>query len=267
MAHSSLARKRTRGEKHSWFYRVSRQSPCFAQPDVVLVHGLVVPGITLVPLAERLASAHRIFVPDLPGFGKSPKPAHALNLVELADALEEWARTIGLGRAAFVGSSFGSQVVALLAVRHPERIGQAVLIGPTIDPQARSLSSELPRWFNHMKHRLLALPALVYLYCKAGMLRSLRTLQFTLQDRIEEHLPNITIPTLVIRGSQDTIVPQRWVEEVQRLLPYGELALIEGASHDAQDDHLLELARTIEQFLARFSVPGQAGSGATEGGA
>jgi pimeloyl-ACP methyl ester carboxylesterase len=41
----------------------------------------------MIPIAEVLAPHHRIYAPDLPGFGESGKPAHALNLAELTDAL------------------------------------------------------------------------------------------------------------------------------------------------------------------------------------
>ena len=54
---------------------------------VVLVHGIGVASRFMVPIVELLAPYHRVYAPDLPGFGKSEKPAHALNLIELTDAL------------------------------------------------------------------------------------------------------------------------------------------------------------------------------------
>lgn len=68
--------------------RVSADRPPAAHDSpVVLVHGLVVSGLYMVPTAERLSHFYRVFVPDLPGFGKSDKPARAMNVTELADAL------------------------------------------------------------------------------------------------------------------------------------------------------------------------------------
>jgi len=43
-------------------------------PAMVLVHGLVVSSRYMVPTAERLSPHHPVYVPDLPGFGKSDKP-------------------------------------------------------------------------------------------------------------------------------------------------------------------------------------------------
>ncbi|MFL5664956.1 MAG: alpha/beta fold hydrolase [Ktedonobacteraceae bacterium] len=59
------------------------------------------------------------------------------------------------------------------------------------------------------------------------------------------------VPTLVIRGSIDAITPQRWAEEVTKLLPKGRLVVIEGAYHDVQDGAPEELAREIYTFLIK----------------
>ena len=50
---------------------------------VVLVHSIGVASRFMVPVAEVLAPYHRVYAPDLPGFGESGKPAHALSLVDL----------------------------------------------------------------------------------------------------------------------------------------------------------------------------------------
>ena len=53
---------------------------------VVLVHGLGVSGTYMLPTAVELAPHYPVFMPDLPGFGKSAKPAHVLTIPELTDA-------------------------------------------------------------------------------------------------------------------------------------------------------------------------------------
>jgi 2-hydroxy-6-oxonona-2,4-dienedioate hydrolase len=73
----------------------------------------------MVPLAEVLACWFDVYAPDLPGFGRSEKPSRALDVPELADALARWLDTQRMEQAAFVVNSFGCQVVADLAVRHP----------------------------------------------------------------------------------------------------------------------------------------------------
>jgi 2-hydroxy-6-oxonona-2,4-dienedioate hydrolase len=54
---------------------------------VVLVHELVVSARYMIPAMKRLALRHRVYAPDLPGFGKSGKPAHVPGVPGLSDAL------------------------------------------------------------------------------------------------------------------------------------------------------------------------------------
>ena len=104
-------------------------------PTVVLVHGVAVSSRYLVPLAEALAPRARVFVPDLPGYGRSDRPAgRDLTVPELADALLDWLDRVGLDRPHLLGNSFGCQVIADLAARHPDRVDRIVLQGPTFDP-------------------------------------------------------------------------------------------------------------------------------------
>jgi pimeloyl-ACP methyl ester carboxylesterase len=90
---------------------------------VVLVHGIGVASRFMVPIAELLAPYHRVYAPDLPGFGKSGKPAHALNLIELTDALA------GVGAQAGAGLTLGYYLVLRgWAVLEPREAGAASLI-------------------------------------------------------------------------------------------------------------------------------------------
>src|SRR5215210_8708098 len=67
-------------------------------PAVVLVHGLVVSARYMIPAMKQLALRHRVYAPDLPGFGKSGKPAHVPGVPGLSDALARWMRKLGLER-------------------------------------------------------------------------------------------------------------------------------------------------------------------------
>ena len=62
----------------------------------VLVHGFAISGRSLLPTARRLAPHFPTYVPDLPGFGRSPKPDRALTVPELADTLAAWMAEVGI---------------------------------------------------------------------------------------------------------------------------------------------------------------------------
>jgi pimeloyl-ACP methyl ester carboxylesterase len=58
-------------------------------------------------------------------------------------------------------------------------------------------------------------------YSAVGFRRAWAMMQVALADRIEAKLPLIAAPVFVVRGGEDPAVPQRWAEEVTRLLPQG----------------------------------------------
>jgi 2-hydroxy-6-oxonona-2,4-dienedioate hydrolase len=217
---------------------------------VVLVHGLVVSSRYMVPTAEHLAPHYRVFVPDLPGFGRSESPRRVLDVSELSDALSTWMGAIGLKRAALVGNSVGCQVIADLAVRHPARVESAVLQGPTMDPKGRSVFRQAGRFLLDVPREPPSLIPIELLdLLSAGARRAWGTLRYALEDRIEEKLPYVRVPTLVVRGSRDPIAPQRWAKEVTALLPMGRLSVISGAAHAANYGWDAQFARLIRGFL------------------
>jgi pimeloyl-ACP methyl ester carboxylesterase len=225
-------------------------------PPMVLVHGVGVSGRYLLPLAECLARHHPTYVPDLPGFGRSDKPARALTVAELTDALASWAESADSRRATYVGNSMGCQYIVDLAFRYPHLIQRAVLIGPTVDPAARSLWGQAFRGVRDMlREPLKYWPLLLADYWIAGPLRTMQTLRYGVADPLSVKLPAARVPTLVVRGERDPIAPQRSVEEIARLLPDGRVATIPGAAHTPNFTAPEPLARVIEQFVQSRSLP------------
>ncbi len=212
-------------------YRVGG-APAEELPIVLLIHGLVVASTYMVPTAEQLAPFCRVYVPDLPGYGKSYKPDKILGLSELADALAEWMDALGLRKAHLVGNSFGCQIIAEFAVRHSQRVDRLVLQGPTVDPTARTLRSQFFRLLINSPREQHSMGLIMLKDYRAAGLRRIRgTIKLALQDRIEDKLPLIKAPTLVIRGEKDPVVPHSWAEKVTALLPHGKLQIIPDAGH------------------------------------
>jgi pimeloyl-ACP methyl ester carboxylesterase len=218
--------------------------------EIVLVHGLSVSSGYMIPTAVRLASFYRVYVPDFPGFGRSKKPPHILNIAELADVLDAWMQTMGLSSAVLLGNSMGCQTIVNLALRHPERIQRAILVSPTMDPKARTIHQEAGRLLRDTPcEPLHFLPVMLREYILAGIPRTIRTLQYALEDPMEEHLPYVQAPTLVVRGSRDPIVPQDWVEKVNLLLPNSRLVVVQGAGHAVNFKSPDQLVSIVRSFL------------------
>jgi pimeloyl-ACP methyl ester carboxylesterase len=217
---------------------------------LVLVHGFS-SSRTLKPVIRALGRRRPVYAPDLPGFGMSDQPVHPLGVSGLADALRRWLLHNDLAPAVVIGFSFGCQVAADLAARHPELVERLALVGPTSDPEARTPSRVAMRWARnaHRASPRLA-PAVVHDVIDAGPWRSVRTLQRALEDPFEEKLGDIEAPALVIRPEHDRLAPADWTERVAELIPDAELAVLPKAAHTIGPRAAPRLAALLGPFLS-----------------
>jgi pimeloyl-ACP methyl ester carboxylesterase len=217
---------------------------------IVLVHGLNVSSSYLVPTGEHLAPLRPVYAPDLPGFGRSQRPPEALDIRGLADALLRWMDYYQLASTVLLGNSMGCQIIVDLALRYPQRVQAAILVGPTMDRKGHNGFAQALRLLRDAGGESWSSIGTQTLdYLRFGPLRSFRTLRYALADPLLAKLPLIQVPVLVVRGEHDLIAPQRWAEEVCRLLARGELAVIAGAPHALNFDYPRELTRLTEHFL------------------
>jgi 2-hydroxy-6-oxonona-2,4-dienedioate hydrolase len=236
--------------------RVSVSSVPANTAPIVLVHGLGMSSRYLMPTARCLAADHRVYVPELPGHGRSEHPPEALDVPALADSLAAWVRVAGPARAAYLGNSLGCQVIVDFALRYPEHIDAAILIGPSMDPEAPTVVQQGWRGVRDMLHEPLSFwPVLVGDYFRSGPVRTLRTLAYGLRDPVLEKLPRVPVPTLILRGQLDPIAPQGWAERMVRLLPRARLVVLPGAAHVANYSAPEGVARAVRSFLGEELPP------------
>lgn len=215
-------------------------------PPVVLVHGLGVSSRYMIPTARRLAGDHPVYAPDLPGSGRSERPAQVLDIDGLAEALAGWMRANSLRDATLIGNSLGCQTIAALTLRYPDLVARVALIGPTMDGRARTTLRQFWRLLVDSTREGLT-----------GPYRTWRTLQYGLGDPLEAKLPRIGVPALVIRGSRDPIATREWCAEVARLLPRGRLVTIPGGAHTVNYSSPDRLVRVLRPFLRAASASGR----------
>lgn len=219
----------------------------------------------MAPTAERLAGRYPVFAPDLPGYGLSEDPMHVLDVSELAEFLAGWMTQRRIERAVLVGNSFGCQIIAELALRYPSRVSHAVMIGPTADASARTKARHIWRLARDLLHE----PFMLWLlqgrdYLRFGLRWQWQTLRYMLDDRIEDKLPLLRMPVLLVRGEHDPIAPQGWVERLAQLTPDGSLAVVPGAGHAVNYSAPDALAGLIEVFLSGVGTR-DSGHGEAEG--
>ena len=223
---------------------------CGSGAPIVFVHGLAVSSRYFVPTMRVLADRYTCRAVDLPGFGRSDKPQQVLSVTGLAAALAAWLRVNDLVGAPLVGNSAGCQYIAGCVARHADVTGPVVLIGPTTDAAARTAWQQVGRWLRTGRYAdITQLPVVAQDCREAGLARVAATFRSVLDDAIESKLPGVAQPTLVIRGSQDPLVPRPWAQEVVRLLPRSRLVEIPGGAHVVNFTRPQDVARAIDEFL------------------
>lgn len=226
-------------------------------PPLVFVHGLGVSTRYLEPTMRRLAATHLVGGLDLPGFGRSGSPPKVLDTRGLADALAGWLTVRGIGPAVFVANSYGCQVIVELTMRHPARVVGLVLNAPTMDPAHRTVFGQLWRVIADIPFEPWRLSLIVLRdYLRARPLRLLATLHNALADHIEEKLPDITVPVLVVCGARDPVVTVAWSTEAARLVGIsspgaagGTLSVVPTAAHALPYDDPETFATLIAAFV------------------
>ena len=110
----------------------------------LLVHGIGMGRAVFADLARHLGDGEVIAL-DLPGYGEAPEPARVLTIERMADLVAAYLRERVGVPAVVVGHSMGAQIALEVAVRHPGVVDRIVLVGPTVDPSARTAPRQLWR--------------------------------------------------------------------------------------------------------------------------
>lgn len=222
---------------------------------IVLQHGLSVSSRYYLPTAVVLSDRYAVSIPDLPGFGQSDKPPMVLGIPALTDVLAAWLDAQGIRRAVLVGHSMGAQIVTELAVRRPGLVVGLVLAGPTVDRWHRTLIQQALRLGLDLFRESPGTCLTAFEdYLRAGPRRTVGTYSRAIDDHIEDRLPRLACPTLIVRGERDPISTQRWCEYLASLLPNGRLRVIPGAPHAINSTTPEAFAACIEEFLAEMGA-------------
>jgi pimeloyl-ACP methyl ester carboxylesterase len=217
------------------------------------LHGFGLSGRYLLPTAERLAGDFHTLVPDLPGFGRSGRSLHPLDVPDLAEAAADFLDNRKIRVATLVGNSMGCPVICEFARLHPDRIDRAILVSP-----AGGLHNQpLQRAIGQLAHDgVLEPPRLVPVavpdYLRFGVPSTLRLFRALTQFPALERLLALEVPTLVVVGDRDPLMPTpaRIKEIATQYDSLVALVVIEGAAHAINFSHPGELANVIRLFMA-----------------
>jgi pimeloyl-ACP methyl ester carboxylesterase len=283
-----------------------------AGPAVVLLHGIGDSSATWRHVIPALARRYLVIAPDLLGHGRSDKPRADYSLAAYANGVRDLLGVLGVQRASLIGHSLGGGVAMQFAYQFPERTERLVLVGtggggPEVSAVLRMLALpggeallhllRLPtaRWQTGLVVSVLrtlgtalgqdgpdllrVVDALPDATARAAFIRSLRSVVdwrgqvITMLDRC--YLAQ-GMPTLLVWGSRDAVVPVEHAYRAHAAMPGSELEIFTGAGHFPFHTDPARFVATVERFLAetrpatwnqelwrQLLRTGRAGSGAT----
>ncbi|WP_141588530.1 alpha/beta fold hydrolase [Myxococcus sp. AB056] len=211
---------------------------------VVCLPGLGASGRSFAPM-EPLTDALRLLLWTPPLRTPATHTPLLWNLAVL-----DHAEALLPGRFALLGSSYGSLLAMAYALAHPERVKALVLVSPVASvhrirrlaltlstlvraprPLAYLLAPTVARVLGGQRLPLEGRAEIVREARRMSPVELLRRLRDILATDLMPRLHELQVPTLVIQGGQDLLVPPRAARDVAQHIPGARVALIRGASH------------------------------------
>jgi pimeloyl-ACP methyl ester carboxylesterase len=200
--------------------------------------------------AKTWAERFRVIHPYHPGFGESgDDPAmdtftdYAMHYVELLDAL-------GIDKVHLVGFSLGGHIAAHFAAQHRERVKTLTLVAPAgmrseefpmldiLMASGEQLIGSLTHNFDVLKPWLPAGPDPDFMGARYRESATIARLLWEkpLDQKFRRYLHRITMPTLIMWGAEDKVIPFQHAELWKRALPHAEVQVYKDAGHLVLDE-------------------------------
>ena len=247
---------------------------------LVLVHGLSGAWQNWLENIPHFARSHRVIAPDLPGFGASPVPDWDLSIEAYGRLLGGFCDQLGIDRCVLVGNSMGGFIAAEVAIADPERVERLTLVSAAgisharmartpATTMARFAAATAPYAFKYreqaltrpvLRHHVLrgvfykptALrPELLWENIHTGLNAPgmLAAVEGLVGYDFTESLPEIEVPTLIVWGRQDRVVPPADSEEFERLIPNSRRVVFDRCGHVPQLEKPARFNALLDEFL------------------
>jgi pimeloyl-ACP methyl ester carboxylesterase len=249
---------------------------------IVFVHGISGCWQNWLENLPRFARGHRAIALDLPGFGASPMPSWDLEMPAYGRLLHDFCEKLGVDRATVVGNSMGGFIAAEAVTAIPGRFDRLVLVSAagilnTWNPQLRATLTawawkELGPRFADRGRQIVSRPRareivfrpfvryprrlredLLLEQIVGGMRRAEgfgEALQALIVHDIRERLGAIEIPTLIVSGLSDRVIPVAAAISYHRRIPHSRLEIFERTGHVPQLERPLRFNALLDEFLA-----------------
>jgi pimeloyl-ACP methyl ester carboxylesterase len=257
---------------------------------LLLIHGMAGSSESWRSVLPQLARHHRVLAPDLLGHGRSDKPRTDYSLGAFAAGFRDFLDALGVSGATVVGHSLGGGVAMQFIYQHPEYCQRLILISsgglgpdvgwilrllsapgaelvlPLIAPQpvlrcGDALGSWLERAGVHSPRGAAMWEAYSSFADRPTRKAFLRTLRSVVDYRgqmvsaLNRLHVRSEVPTLLIWGEQDQIIPVEHGYEAQAVRLGSRLVVLPGVGHFPQVESPTKVVDAIEGFLNETPNP------------
>lgn len=212
---------------------------------LLFLHGASGGGIWH-PFLDRLAARFDVIAPEHPGWGRSDTPTWLDNISDLAYFYLDFLKALGLERVHLVGLSVGGWIAAEIAVRSTARLKTLTLVSaagihlkgvPQVDPFLQNEEQRLRDFFHDpaLADRLIG-KVLAPELADIALKNRFTTAKLIWQPRgynphLHKWLHRIDVPTLILWGASDRLLPPAYAEEFHRLIPGSRVTVFPACGH------------------------------------
>ena len=208
---------------------------------------------------EELSARFQVFAPEHPGFGQSDDPPWLDEVSDLAYFHLDLLQALGLAKVHLMGTSLGGWVAAEMAVRSTARLASLTLVGavgitakgaPIPDIFRMPEEENLRRYYADQERAARRLGDLAKADLTVVAKNRATVTRLAYRPRfhnpgLAKWLHRIDVPTLLLWGEQDGLVPPQFGEAYRALIPGSRLVVLPDAGHAPFDEQK-------EAFLAAF---------------
>lgn len=257
------------------------QGPSSDPLPLVLIHGTSASLHTWEGWATELASTRRVISFDLPGFGLTgPNADGDYRDDRYVAFVRQVLSRLGVGRAIVAGNSLGGEIAWQLALADPARVAGLVLVdaaGHAFEPESLPLGFRIARIPVLREPMRWVLPrraiedsvrevygdpgrvtaALVDRYYELALRAGNRVALMQRMDQLApgpvERLGEIQVPTLILWGGRDRLIPPRWGQAFHQAMPGSQLVVFPKLGHVPQEEDPAATLAALRDWLPRVA--------------
>lgn len=257
-------------------------------PTIVLVHGFSASLHTWQGWVRELGDDYRIISLDLPGHGLTRGfPLEDVDIEGFGEVIHALTDQLGLADFTLVGSSMGGHAAWAYALERPEDLNALVLVGAAGWPPTPEELEDTPFVFKLLDNsiaRLVLRDLDNTAMLRSGLEASFVDQTFVTEDMVQryaslnrapghreailhiiasredrplasaERLAGLTVPTLVLHGEGDNLVPFAHGEQFASAIPGAQFIAYDGVGHLPQEEITRQSAADLAAFLDALAM-------------